>query len=140
MEWGKPFGGEMNGREREAVGGVVRYEKTCLDHRPRRCPESQLLLCKTALEAKKQNFQGCQIFSKPQLPPPTPGGDGAAPRLGTNLRATLGENTLSMVERGGIVLPKGKRTCRHEPEALCPLRRVALLQNQVRAKQDPTGF
>lgn len=37
-----------------------------------------------------------------------PGLEGAAPRLGSNLRATLGENTLSTVERGGIALPKGK--------------------------------
>lgn len=126
--------------EREAVGSAFGYEKACPDHRPRRGPESQFLLCKTALEAKEQNFQGGQTFSRPELPPPMPGGEGAAPRLGSSLRATLGENTLSMVERGGIALPKGKRPCRHEPEALRPLGRVAQLHYQVRAKRDPTGF
>ena len=47
---------------------------------------------------------------------------------------------MSTVERGGIALPKGKRPCRHEPEALCPLGRVAQLHYQVRAKWDPTRF
>ena len=125
--------------EREAVGSAFGYEKACLNHRPRRGPESQFLLCKTALEAKKQNFQGGQL-SRPELPRPMPGGEGAAPRLGSNLRATLGENTLSMVERGGIALPKGKRLCRRESEALCSLGRVRQLQCQVRAKRGATGF
>ena len=126
--------------EREAVRSAFGYEKACLDHRPRRDPEGQFLLCKRAIEAKKQDFQGCQSFSRPELPPPMPGGEGAAPRLGSNLRTTLGENTLSMVERGGIALPKGKRLCKQESEALCPLGRVAQLHCQVRAKRGATGF